>query len=184
MRKITVALTAIAALAVAAIAPAFASADVQRYQLQTATFTVTQPAGQVGQWDNVWTHSYTVEFNNPCTSSDSTVFTGTGHVSGRDQNGPFESDETITGSYANGRISFTATRPDGFSYSLSDAQTDGSSVTTGTSNPVAPWTLEFKVTNPEITSTHYKNHGDYVSSVGGGADAAHSCIGMPINSSK
>jgi hypothetical protein len=27
-----------------------------------------------------------------------------------------------------------------------------------------------------------KNHGDYVSQVGGGADAAHSCIGMPIQS--
>ncbi len=28
--------------------------------------------------------------------------------------------------------------------------------------------------------THFKNHGDYVSSQGGGSDAAHSCIGMPI----
>ena len=28
----------------------------------------------------------------------------------------------------------------------------------------------------------YKNHGDYVSSMGGGADAAHSPIGKPVNS--
>jgi hypothetical protein len=34
------------------------------------------------------------------------------------------------------------------------------------------------------SSTSYKNHGDYVSQMGGGDDAAHSCIGMPINSSK
>ena len=27
----------------------------------------------------------------------------------------------------------------------------------------------------------YKNHGDYVTSQGGGSDAAHSCIGMPIS---
>jgi hypothetical protein len=32
------------------------------------------------------------------------------------------------------------------------------------------------------TSDH-KNYGARVSSQGGGADAAHSCIGMPINSS-
>ena len=29
--------------------------------------------------------------------------------------------------------------------------------------------------------THFKNHGEYVSSQGGGSDAAHSCIGMPIH---
>jgi hypothetical protein len=31
-----------------------------------------------------------------------------------------------------------------------------------------------------LTTSNYKNHGDYVSSVGGGSDAAHSCIGMPV----
>ena len=36
-------------------------------------------------------------------------------------------------------------------------------------------TLSFK-----LTTTNFKNHGDYVSSQGGGSDAAHSCIGMPI----
>ena len=40
-------------------------------------------------------------------------------------------------------------------------------------------------TNVVITRTltsvsTWTNHGDYVSSVGGGSDAAHSCIGMPI----
>jgi hypothetical protein len=33
-------------------------------------------------------------------------------------------------------------------------------------------------------STAFKNHGDYVKSAGGGADAAHSCIGMPVTSNK
>ncbi|HEY2813434.1 MAG TPA: hypothetical protein VGJ03_08230 [Acidimicrobiales bacterium] len=33
-------------------------------------------------------------------------------------------------------------------------------------------------------STNFKNHGDYVKSAGGGADAAHSCIGMPVTSNK
>ena len=33
-------------------------------------------------------------------------------------------------------------------------------------------------------TTDYKNHGQYVKAMGGGDDAAHSCIGMPINSGK
>ncbi len=41
--------------------------------------------------------------------------------------------------------------------------------------------FEVKVTANLTDSTHYKNHGDYVSSMGGGDDAAHSCIGMPIH---
>jgi hypothetical protein len=32
-----------------------------------------------------------------------------------------------------------------------------------------------------VTMSTFKNHGDYVSSQGGGDDAAHSCIGMPIH---
>ena len=66
-------------------------------------------------------------------------------------------------------------------YSLSNAPLDNSTVTLATSTPTAPWVLEFKVgaTTP-IASSHYKNHGDYVTSQGGGNDAAHSCIGMPI----
>jgi hypothetical protein len=176
MRKVILAATAIAALAIAALAPALASADVQRYQV--ATFTVTQPAGQVGQWNNVWTHNYTVTYN----PSDGT-FTGPGHVSGQDQNGPFQSDETINGSYANGKISFTATRTvDGVSWTLAGAPTDGKTVTLASTDPAVSWPIEAKVTPLQISN--YKNHGDYVSSQGGGADAAQSLIGMPINSSK
>ncbi len=34
---------------------------------------------------------------------------------------------------------------------------------------------------PNVTSSTWKNHGEYVKAMGGGADAAHSCIGMPIH---
>src|SRR6478672_8743561 len=45
-----------------------------------------------------------------------------------------------------------------------------------------PSLLEFKMTPQVITSSStYKNHRDYVCSPGGGSDAAHSCIGMPIS---
>jgi hypothetical protein len=44
--------------------------------------------------------------------------------------------------------------------------------------------MDTKVTTPVITSSTYKNHGEYVKAMGGGSDAARSCIGMPINSNK
>ena len=50
------------------------------------------------------------------------------------------------------------------------------------------WTqniIEMKTSKPVVkNSSDYKNHGQYVKAMGGGDDAAHSCIGMPVNSSK
>jgi hypothetical protein len=66
-------------------------------------------------------------------------------------------------------------------YSLANAPFGGP-VTVATLNQVVPWVIEMKVTKPIATNaSNLKNHGDYVSSMGGGADAAHSCIGMPIH---
>ena len=36
------------------------------------------------------------------------------------------------------------------------------------------------ITRTSTSVTTWASHGDYVSSMGGGDDAAHSCIGMPI----
>lgn len=130
--------TAIAGL----VLPTIASADVARYQTSDATFTLTQPAGQVGQWGNVWTHSIKVRVN-PCDST----FTGTGSESGQDQNGARTFNETVTGKFGNGTVSLTATRDDGVVFSLANAPTDGT-VTLATSIPQVPQVLEFKVTSP------------------------------------
>ena len=173
MRKLILAATTIAALAVPTIAPALASASVDRYQTSDATFTLTQPAGQVGQWDNLWTHSITVHVN-PCDST----FTGEGVETGPGQT----LHETINGSFGKGTVSLTANREDGVKFSLANAPTNNDTVTLATSTPVVPWELEFKASTPQFSNTsNYKNHGDYVSSQGGGSDAAHSCIGMPIH---
>ena len=172
MKKIILA-AAISALAVMAIASS-ASADVARYQMQSMTITAVQPEGAVGQWNNVWTHTYKVELN-PCDGS----FSGVGSMSGT-INGPY-SEETITGHLNGNAVSFTASRPDGVVYSLSNAPLDSSTVSLAHSNPVVPWNLEFKVSKTMGSSSNYKNHGDYVNSQGGGSDAAHSCIGMPIH---
>ena len=49
----------------------------------------------------------------------------------------------------------------------------------------SPYAIEMKVSAPVFTNTSdYKNHGEYVKAMGGGSDAAHSCIGMPINSNQ
>jgi hypothetical protein len=180
MKKIIAAAASVTAIAALAV-PALASASVERYQTSDATFTLTQPAGQVSQWDNLWTHQISVHVN-PCDNT----FTGDGVETGP---GP-TLNEKINGSFGNGTVSLTAKRTDGVSFSLANAPTDSTNgkdgtLTLATSSPVVPWDLQFHVTTPQFTSTsNYKNHGDYVSSQGGGADAAHSCIGMPIQSSK
>ena len=172
MKKIIAAVASVTAIA-GLVAPTIASASVQRYQTSDATFTLTQPAGSVGQWDSVWTHTINVHVN-PCDNT----FTGTGVETGPGQT----LHEDITGSFGDGTVSLTAHREDRVSFSLVNAPTDGTTVTLATSNPAVPWALEFRASNPTFSNiSNYKNHGDYVSQAGGGADAAHSCIGMPIH---
>jgi hypothetical protein len=174
VKKILLAV-AIAAVATMAVVSS-ASADVARYQTQSFTITAVQPEGAVGQWQNVWTHTYNVTLN-PCDNT----FSGTGMMTGT-QNGPVAGTETITGHLDGNTVSYTASRSfDNVVYSLSNAPLDGTTVTLATSTPVVPWALEFKVSKSNVVSSNYRNHGDYVSSQGGSSDAAHSCIGMPIN---
>ena len=173
MKRLILCAAMLAALAIAGSA----AADVPRYQMQTMTLTAVQPEYTLGQWTTVWTHTYTDVVLNPCDGS----FSGEGTLAGT-LFGPYPGAETITGHLDGDTVSFTATRSyDGVEYSLTDAPLDGTTVTLATSIPAVPWDLEFKVsaTDP-VNSTHYRNHGDYVSQMGGGADAAHSCIGMPI----
>jgi hypothetical protein len=139
------------------------------------TITALQPEGAVGQWTNVWTHTYTATLNS-CDGS----FTGTGFVKGTID--PFTDTETITGQLSGNDVSFTAKRnSDSLVYSLVNAPLDNTTVTLATSNPVVSWALEFKVGATTKATSNFKNHGDYVSSQGGGSDPAHSCIGMPIH---
>ena len=176
MKKIilAVAVAAVASMAIVSSVSAgskAAPAGVERHQTQSMTITAVQPEGAVGQWGNVWTHTYNVTLN-PCDGS----FSGTGTLSGT-SNG-FYSNETVTGHLNGNKVSLTASRPDGVEYSLSNAPLDNNTVTLATSNPVAPWALEFKVSKTMGAPSSFKSHGEYVSS-GGVDDAAHSCIGTP-----
>jgi hypothetical protein len=150
----------------------------------TETFTATQPAGQFGQFDNVWTHNYTIKVQ------PSGKFAGTGTETGADQNGSRTWSETVTGTLNDdGTISLQADRADGTQWSLSNAKTDGT-VNPGVLTGDPSYDLEFKVTAPvptgmtEDTITGYRdpiNHGEYVSFMGGGKAAAQSSCGMPVS---
>jgi hypothetical protein len=51
---------------------------------------------------------------------------------------------------------------------------------TGTANTSDGGSYTFPVVRLSTTTSAYANHGAYVTAMGGGDDAAHSCIGMPI----
>lgn len=173
MRKIIMAGAAAASLATLAV-PALASADVQRYQMETATLTTT-----VTNYGFV--HNYNVTIN-PCTDT----FSGSGSSYQPTEGG--WTDESISGTLNGNNVSFTADYLKdsifpGYQWGINNAPLDGAT-------PTDLWdTMQEQGVHTISTLTptgfsNFKNHGDYVSSVGGGADAAHSCIGMPIQSSK
>jgi hypothetical protein len=178
MKKYILAIV-VAALASMAIISS-ASAGVERYQTQSMTITAVQPEGAYHQWENVWTHTYNVTLN-PCDGS----FSGDGSQVG-DINGPYGT-QTVTGHLDGNTVSLTASRSDGITWAMTGEigdtliatlrNADGSVLQT-------PDAVEFKVSKTMGASSNFKNHGEYVSSMGGGDDAAHSCIGMPIKASK
>jgi len=154
-------------------AAAAASADVSPYQTQ-ATFTVTTPYTQAGQWNEVWTHNYTVTVN-----PEDGSFAGTGIQ--YDINMEQTDTETITGTFAPGSVTFAARRgDDGVSWTLTDA-TYGAAVTLADVRPGSP--VEMKVTSPVFNTPRVSNQGDYVSQTGGG-DAPQACIGKPIHTNR
>jgi hypothetical protein len=178
LKKIILAV-AVAAVAIMAVAASVASAGgpPARYQATSLTITATQPYGQVGQFGNVWTHVFNVTFDNCATTGS---FSGTGIQ--YDNVGAKSYTETVTGTLAGGKVTLNVSRNDGETWALTNAPLDGTTVSYATDpNPVVTWPLEFKVSATTPTASIFANHGAYVSSVGGGDDAAHSCIGMPIH---
>jgi len=199
-----------AALAALAI-PATASAAVERCQVTTtvtapsvtkATFTVFEPAGTKDSFDDVWTSDYEV------TVKADDTFEGTGVINGDDVQGNVADNvpTIITGKFdrANNTVSYVAKPADDANtirWTLDNGKTDAKSQSDGTTNPATAWFspegesvgVNFKVTEPVFTTvkgatttetTEYKNHGEYVSSLGGGKVAAQKCAGMPTNSTQ
>ncbi len=161
MRQRMISVVAAAGLLTAVIAgPALAGAGgIQRYQVATTSYTIVV--------EGAFIHTFVVAVN-PC--DDSIAITGSTPLLGG-----YYTTETVTGTLAAGVISFSATYDGPYSPGF---------MWTG-SFPVAGGALSGPysgtVTAAPTTLSTYKNHGDFVSSMGGGPEAAHSCIGMPIS---
>ena len=155
-QRIFAALTAVGLLTAIVAGPALAG--VQRYQVATTTYTISVL--------DTFTHTFVVALS-PC--DDSLAITGSTPV-----DSGYYTTETVVGTLASGVISFSATYDGpyspGFAWSGSFPVGGGplSGQYTGT------------VTAAPTTFSTYKNHGAFVSSMGGGPEAAHSCIGKPI----
>ena len=190
MRKFLLGIMAIAMLA---IIPATASADVARCEasvpvnttITTATFNIIQPAGEAHQWNRVFTHTVNVTVN-PDRS-----FQGADTIM---LDGALFSTDGVTGSLnADGTMDLNAVRSDGsVSWKLDDAKTDGTTVNLASTAPFVSWDVEMKVSAPnivtDVTETpgteSVKNHGQFVKAQGGGKTAAQACAGMPLNSTQ
>ncbi len=161
MKKFILAL-AVATVAVMAVVGS-ASADVARYQ-PTASLVVSLTDAQPGNH-----HTFTITWTNPCGTDG--AFSGTGQ--GSPEAGG--ATETITGTLVGDHLTFTAIYTSfipGYTWSY-DGPLSGAALGDSATGYHA---------NATVTAINsVKNHGDYVSSQGGGSDAAHSCIGMPIH---
>ena len=192
MKKIILAV-AVTALAVMAVASS-ASADVLRCEasvpvnttVTTAKFTVLQPRDQVGQFNTVWKHDFTV-----IVLPDGS-FSGTGDVT-NGENTSVVWTEQITGTFNADKtvVSFDTIPNAGATFHLVNAPMDNTTVTLADST----WEsniIEMRVSAPAVTTAttttpgteSVKNHGQYVKAQGGGKIAAQACAGMPLNSTQ
>ena len=155
-----------------AMAPAVA--DVPRYQTATISFSTDVGPG-------IDQHDYTMSYN-PCD----------GTLQGTGVEASFGYDESLMCSLAGGVLSCdgeyhanaaSGTTFDGYQFTytapfdLSGKPTSGTATAGGTDYPT-----EFMVTG--MVSSIWRNHGAFVSAQTDKKDAAHSCIGMPINAQK
>ena len=158
-KRILVSLAGVALLVGVIAGPAVAAPyGPDRYQVGTTTYTIAVL--------DTYIHTYVVTAN-PCDGS--IAMTGSTPV-----DSGYYTTETVTGTLADGVITFSSTYagPHDAGYTWSGSfPVEGGALAgdyTGT------------VTVASTASTSYRNHGEYVASMNGGADAAHSCIGMPM----
>ena len=163
MRKFITAGMAVAMLAI----PAVASADVPRHQEQTGTITVKLPEYNL-------VHTFTNVVVNPCEDGSFTGIAGTRDVGGV--------HETVSGTIKDGKVEFKAV------FTASDYQSEVGyewhTTTPGRALDSTGLAFDVNIDTSGLKSSNYKNHGDFVKQQTNRNDAAHSCIGMPINSSK
>jgi hypothetical protein len=159
-----------------------AGAAVQRYQFESMSITVAL-FGPSATSTNV--HQYTVTLN-PCDGTFAGLGGGFFGVGGAEY-----VTESVTGTYVGGNFSLSSTY-DGSTYGSPytyavgpvavalSAETPSLAYTFSSGTPAGTYPVWITLSANAVSS--YTNHGQYVSSTGGGDDAANSCIGMPIQS--
>ncbi len=172
-RRLLIALTSVSLLVGVVAAPALATPyGPARYQVTTNTYTMF-----IG-----FNHTYTVVMN-PCNGGSATA---SGWQWGSDGNPAIHNpDETITATVSPDGLWLTF-KPavyvggwGGSPYSWSGTFPVAGGMFTVTDSLGGVYT-NVQITRTSTTPTAFRNHGEYVAAKGGGADAAHSCIGMPI----
>jgi hypothetical protein len=172
MRRPLIALACAGLLAGLSLFPVLAApGGVARNQVTTNTYTMALGYG----------HTYNVVIS-PC---DSGTVSASGWQWGADGNPLVHNpDETITATLSADGTMLTFDPAvyvggwGGSAYSWSGTfPVDGGTFTVTANGIVYPGVV---ITLTSTSQTTWSNHGDYVSFMGGGDDAAHSCIGMPI----
>jgi len=189
MRKLIIAGMAVAMLA---IIPAAASADVARCDatvaanttVTTATFTVNQSKDTVDQFTNVWRHEFSV-----IVLADGS-FSGTAQAYDNSATTPTWT-ETVTGNFNADKtaVSFdTVPVGGGATFQVTNAPMNNTTVPVNTNGTWTANKVEFQISPAKIdtdttTSTgteSVKNHGQFVKAMKGGKLAAQACAGMPL----
>lgn len=165
MRRILTAMATVGLLVGLAAGPvAAAPGGVDRYQTTTTVYHL-----MIGN-----NHTFTLTFG----CGDVISATGSQDVSGpvEDITASLSADGTFVNIILSTYVGGWAGSPYAWTGGFPVAGGTGTATVVGTAT-----TYTFPVLVHPSTSSSYRNHGDFVSSMGGGSDAAHSCIGMPIN---
>jgi hypothetical protein len=158
--------------------PGSAGASVVRYQL--GTYTYSSVNYYLGSGGTAYPQTGVITVN-PCN--------GTVSGTGTANPGVWE-NSTITGFYTGpNTVEFFVSYPVGLQTNymvtvLATFNPDGSFSGTWSDNysPGPQSGIVTSVAPVSVSFSSYANHGQYVKAMGGGEDAAHSCIGMPIQS--
>jgi hypothetical protein len=193
MRKVIIGIMAVAMLA---IIPSAASADVARCDatvavdtnVTTATFTVNQSKDTVDQFTNVWRHEFSVivlpngSFSGTAQAYDNSATTPTW-------------TETVTGTFNADKsaVSFdTVPVGGGATFQVTNAPMNNTTVPVNTNGTWTANKVEFQIspasvktdTTTTIGTESVKNHGEFVKAMKGGKLAAQACAGMPLVSTQ
>lgn len=168
MRKRSLRLLSVLALVVGLVLAASpANADVERYQEGTFTWTVTV--------NNTYVHQFVVGYN-PCGG-------GLTPISGN-YISPGSWPENFSVTMSNGTVSIDAVYPqNGYSWGFTASYADGM-ISGPISSFYGPGVASVVVTGNSADMSDWANHGAFVAANSDKADAAHSCIGMPVSSNK